>query len=85
MHRPEHVIIPGFGVANKERILDSPPSYRILTDGVGNVVVVGQRQMEEVVKAVVLDHVDVTDFISPEAAAWVHLADPFAVIEISVS
>ena len=67
MHRPQHIVIPGHRITDKEGILNPAPLETILTDSVSNVVVVRQGQVKQMVNPLVLDDINITDLKIAEA------------------
>ena len=61
VHGPQHVVIPGGGVADEQGVFHPPPVQAVFAHRVRDVVVIGKREVKEVVLSAVPDHVDVTD------------------------
>lgn len=61
MHRPQHIIIPGTGIANEKRILFASPCQPVIADGMGDKVMIGQDQMEQMEQAIMIDDIDIPD------------------------
>jgi hypothetical protein len=67
MHGPQHVVVPFARVADEQRVLDPSPGHAVRAHGMGDEVMIGQHQMEEVIGAVMIDDIDVTD-VGPQEA-----------------
>ena len=67
-----HVIVPGFGLADKQGVFDPLPVQAIFADGVGDVVMVGEDQVEEVVKTLVPDDIHISNFEFAKSISGVH-------------
>lgn len=64
MDRPKHRVVPRSGIAQEQCVLDSPPRQTIIADRVGDEVVIGKHEVKEVVDAVVVEDIDITQRFS---------------------
>ena len=74
-HGPEHVIVPGPRIADEQGVLDPRPIQTVVGYGVGDVVVIGQHQVEEMIAPLVVYHFHVADLAGAKAEPCIHDID----------
>ncbi len=77
VHRPQHRIVPSPGVTQEQRILDSRPGHSIGASSMGDVIVIGQNQMEQMVDSIVVQDVDIADRLATASRFHVHRRKSF--------
>lgn len=61
VHRPEHQVVPASGIANKQRVVHTSPIQSVVADRMGHKIVVRQHEVEQVIKAAMIQDVNITD------------------------
>jgi hypothetical protein len=61
VHCPQHQVIPAARIANKERIVRTPPIDSVRTDSVCDEIMVRQDEMKQVIQTLVIKDINVAN------------------------
>lgn len=64
VHGPQHRVIPAAGITDEQRVFDSPPREAVVADRVCDEIVIRKNEVKQMVDAIVIKNIDVTESLS---------------------